>query len=377
MLNRPAVYARLQAATQRSPITVLLGPRQCGKTTLAKQLAQMEEHTWFDLESIGDQRRLHNPELALGGFSGLVILDEILVVPELFSVLRRLLDRPGQTTRFLILSSASPDAIRLASETCLDRLEFIELSGFDLSETGSDVLTLLWERGGFPGSFLAESHQHSWVWREDYIRTYLERDLPQLGFRFPASAMRRFWTMLAHYQGRTWNASELARSMGLSDKTVRSYRDILTKTRMVHQLQPWEESLGKRLVKSPKVYFRDSGLMHHLLEIKNPIHLMAHPNVAASWKGFAIEQILRAYNPPQPYFWSTYSGAGLDLFFIREGSRLGFEFPFNEAPKVTASMRQAKSDLRLDQLWVIHPGYHRQSLEPGIIDLPLVCLHSK
>lgn len=371
MLHRPASLEQLSAATKRSPITALLGPRQCGKTTLAGLFAKGQEATFFDMESVADRRRLQNPELALGGLSGLVILDEIQAVPELFSVLRGLADRPDPSARFLILGSASPHIIRHAAETLAGRVEFVELSGFNLSETGSDLLDTLWLRGGFPRSFLAASDEDSFAWREGFVRTYLERDIPQLGFRIPATAMRRFWTMLAHYHGQTWNASELGRSMGLSDKTVRGYLDILTGTYMVRQLQPWFENLGKRQVKAPKVYFRDPGLLHHLMDIPTRHHLLGHPKVGASWEGFAVEQIMRAFRPSQPYFWSTHGGAELDLVFLHEGKRLGFEIKFTEAPKLTASMRNAKADLRIDQLWVVHPGAHGFPMEEGITAVPL------
>jgi len=371
MLERPVFLDHLQAAAKRSPITALLGPRQCGKTTLARHFAQGQGATFYDLESAVDQRRLQNPELALGERSGLVILDEVQALPELFPVLRGLVDRPGQTTRFLILGSASPHIIQHASETLAGRVEFVELGGFDLAETGAGALNTLWLRGGFPRSYLAASDEDSFAWREGFVRTYLERDLPQLGLRVPAPAMRRFWTMLAHYHGQTWNASELGRSMGLSDKTVRGYLDLLTGTFMVRQLQPWFENLGKRQVKAPKVYFKDSGLLHHLMDIPTRHHLLGHPKVGASWEGFAIEQVLRVFEPSQPYFWSAHGGAELDLIFMYKGRRLGFEIKFTEAPRVTASMRTAKEDLRLDHLWVIHPGVHGFPMEEGITAMPL------
>ena len=374
MLPRPAFLDHLKTAARRSPITALLGPRQCGKTTLARFFAEGQEGTFFDLESVADQRRLQNPELALGELSGLVILDEIQAAPELFPVLRGLVDRPGQATRFLILGSASPHILHQASETLAGRVEFVELSGFDLSETGANALNTLWLRGGFPRSFLAGSDEDSFAWREGFVRTYLERDIPQLGFRIAAPALRRFWTMLAHYHGQTWNASELARSMGLSDKTVRGYLDLLTGTYMVRQLQPWFENLAKRQVKAPKVYFRDSGLLHHLMDIPTRHHLLGHPKVGASWEGFAVEQVLRMFEPSQAYFWSTHGGAELDLVFLHQGQRLGFEIKFTEAPRTTASMRTAKADLRLDHLWVIHPGAHRFPMAEGITALPLASL---
>ncbi len=371
MLPRPAFLDRLTLAAQRSPITALLGPRQCGKTTLARQFAAGQPATFFDLESVVDQRRLQNPELALGGLSGLVVLDEIQALPELFPVLRVLADRPDQPAHFLILGSASPHIIRHASETLAGRVEFIELSGFDLAETGSDALDGLWLRGGFPRSFLAASDEDSFAWREGFVRTYLERDLPQLGFRIPQPAMRRFWTMLAHYHGQTWNASELGRAMGLSDKTVRGYLDLLTGTYMVRQLQPWFENLGKRQIKAPKIYFRDSGLLHRLLDIPTRQYLLGHPKVGASWEGFVIEQVLQVFEPSQPCFWSTQGGAEVDLLFLHRGRRLGFEVKFTEAPKVTNSMRNAAKELNLDHLWVVYPGAHEFPMDQGITALPM------
>jgi predicted AAA+ superfamily ATPase len=371
MLERMDFLQQLKNAIRRSPITALLGPRQCGKTTLARTLAEGRPSVFFDMESVVDQRRLQNPELVLGGYADLVVLDEIQTAPELFAVLRGLVDRPGREARFLILGSASPHLVRHASETLAGRVEFVELTGFDLAETGMEALDPLWLRGGFPRSFLAGSDADSFAWRDGFVRTFLERDIPQLGFRIPAPAMRRFWTMVAHYHGQTWNASELARSMGLSDKTVRGYLDILTGTYMVRQLQPWFENLGKRQVKAPKIFFRDSGLLHHLLDLPDRHALLGHPKVGASWEGFAIEQVLRAYQPSEAYFWSIHSGPELDLLFEHGGRRLGFEIKFTEAPRPTPSMRAAMSSLDLDHLYVVHPGAHRFPMEAGITAVPL------
>ena len=376
MLLRPTYLNSLQTATNRSPVTALLGPRQCGKTTLARQLAADQKATFFDIESVPDQRRLQNPELALGSLSGLVVLDEIQEKPELFQVLRVLVDRPENQARFLILGSASPEIIKSASETLAGRLEFIELHGFDLSETGPETWESLWLRGGFPRSFLANSEEDSLAWREGFIRTFLERDIPQLGINIPAVAMRRFWTMLAHYHGQTWNAAEIARSMGLSDKTVRSYLDILTGTFMIRQLQPWYENLGKRQVKAPKIYFRDTGLLHSLLDIPDNHSLLGHPRSGASWEGFALEQVLQILRPNQAYFWGTYSGAELDLVFPFKGKRYGVEIKFNEAPKLTASMRTATSELELDHLWIVYPGNETYPVEKNISALPLNSLEA-
>lgn len=372
MLPRPSYLNRLEIALQRSPIVALLGPRQCGKTTLARMFIERRPATFFDLESLPDRRRLQNPELVLGQLSGLVVLDEIQTMPELFNVLRVLVDRPENRARFLILGSASPDLVRRASETLAGRVEFVELHGFDLLETGVEAWQTLWLRGGFPRSFLADSDEDSLAWRENFIRTFLERDLLQLGIRIPAVAMRRFWTMLAHYHGQTWNASELGRSLGLSDKTVRHYLDILSGAFMVRQLQPWFENLGKRQVKAPKIYLQDSGLLHALLDISDAQSLLGHPKCGASWEGFALEQVLRLLRPSQAYFWATHSGAELDLLFFHRGKRYGVEFKFNEAPTVTRSMRAALRDLDLAHLWIVYPGREAYPVETNITVLPLV-----
>lgn len=371
MISRPYYLEQLATALGRSPITALLGPRQCGKTTLAREIASTQHATFFDTESIPDQRRLQNPELVLGELSGLVVIDEIQVLPELFQVLRILVDRTNNKARFLILGSASPAIVKSASETLAGRLEFIELQGFDLSEIGAEHWNMLWLRGGFPRSFLSATEDDSLNWREGFIRTFLERDIPQLGISIPSVAMRRFWTMLAHYHGQTWNASEIARSMGISDKTVRSYLDILTGTFMIRQLQPWFENLGKRQVKAPKLYFRDTGLLHSLLDVPDKHSLLGHPKVGASWEGFVLEQALQILRPSQAYFWGTHSGAELDLVFLHKGKRYGIEVKYNEAPSLTASMRSSVSDLSLEHLWIVYPGSEAYPVEKNISTLPL------
>lgn len=376
MLDRPLYLELLNAATRRSPVTALLGPRQSGKTTLARQFARDKPVTFFDLESQPDVRRLQNPELVLGLLHGFVVLDEIQVMPELFGVLRVLVDRPDNQARFLILGSASPDIVKGVSETLAGRVEFIELSGFDLSEVGDANWQPLWIRGGFPRSFLAAADEDSLAWREGFIRTFLARDLPQLGITIPAAAMRRFWTMLAHYHGQTWNASELGQAISLSDKTVRSYLDILTGAFMVRQLQPWYENIGKRQVKAPKIYLRDTGLLHSLLSIVDFHGLLAHPRLGASWEGFVIEQVLQIVKPSQAYFWRAHTGAEVDLFFLHAGRRYGIEIKFNEAPSITRSMHTSISDLKLDHLWVIYPGQHAYPTHSQITMLPLRALSS-
>jgi len=371
MIARSRYIAQVSAALRRSPVTALLGPRQCGKTTLARMLAEQQEAHYFDLESPMDRQRLQSPELLLGSLSGLVIMDEIQLAPELFSVLRVLVDRPGRQARYLILGSASPQIIRKVSETLAGRIEFVDLAGFDLTEIPQEDQDRLWLRGGFPRSFLAADEADSLAWREGFIRTFLERDIPQLGISIPATTMRRFWTMLAHLHGQTWNASELGRSMGLSDKTVRHYLDILSGTYMVRQLQPWHENLKKRQVKSPKVYLRDTGLLHSLLSIGSRHDLLGHPRLGASWEGFALEQVLSVLRPGEAYFWATQSGAELDLLFFSSGQRFGVECKFNEAPKVTKSMHSALTDLDLRHLWVVYPGTIRYPAHEKITMLPL------
>jgi predicted AAA+ superfamily ATPase len=371
MITRSSYLEQLSTALSRSPITALLGPRQCGKTTLARLFAQDRKSTFFDLESVSDQRRLQNTELALGSLDGLVALDEIQTRPDLFQFLRVQVDRPDNKARFLILGSASPQIVKNVSETLAGRVEFVEITGFNLTETEANSWRTLWLRGGFPRSYLADSDNDSLAWREGFIRTFLERDIPQLGINVPSTAMRRFWTMLAHYHGQTWNASEIGRSMGLSDKTIRSYLDILTGTFMVRQLQPWFVNIGKRQVKSPKVYFRDTGILHSLLNINEERDLLGNPVIGASWEGFALEQILSHVKPAQAYFWGTHGGAELDLFLPHAGKRYGFEIKFNEAPRLTNSMNIALEVLELDHLWVVYPGRNEYPMEKKISAFPL------
>ncbi|MEI6610333.1 MAG: ATP-binding protein [Deltaproteobacteria bacterium] len=371
MIKRPSYIEQLSNALRRSPVTALLGPRQCGKTTLARLLGQNRVATYFDLESRPDQTRLQNPELALSGLKGTVILDEIQSMPELFNVLRVLVDRPKNQTRFLILGSASPELMKKASETLAGRVEFVELTGFTLAEIKPKDERQLWLRGGFPRSFLASSDTDSTFWREGFIRTFLERDIPQLGISIPATAMRRFWTMLAHYHGQIWNASELGRAMGFSDKTMRGYLDILSGTFMIRQLMPWHENLSKRQVKAPKIYFRDSGILHQLLSLKDFQALNGHPRVGASWEGFALEQTLNIIETRQIYFWATYSGAELDLFFLHNGRRYGVEFKYSEAPVATKSIHSALETLKLEHVWIVYPGNTQYPVHEKITVIPL------
>ena len=371
MLPRSAYLSQLAAATARSPVTALLGPRQCGKTTLAREFAATRKSTMFDLESEPDVRRLANPELVLGGLDGLVVLDEMQRMPRLFAALRVLVDRPNVNARFLILGSASPELVGRASESLAGRVEFIELTGFDLGETGGDAWRKLWFRGGLPRSYLAASNEDSAAWRDGFIRTFLERDIPQLGITVPAPAMRRFWTMLAHWHGQTWNASELGRAMSFSDKTVRRHLDLLTGTYMVRQLQPWFENTAKRQVKAPKVYLRDLGLLHALLGLADEAALLAHPRVGASWEGFVIEQVMRAMRPNEGWFWGVHSGGELDLLIFHNGRRIGFEAKFSEAPKIAKATGNVASALALDHLFVVCPTPMAYPVDERITVLPV------
>ncbi len=374
-----AQYLRLVGrATSRSPVTALLGPRQCGKTTLARAFAETREATFFDLESEVDLRRLANPEMVLGALRGLVVLDEVQRAPHLFNVLRVLVDRPGVDARFLILGSASPDLVRGVSESLAGRVEFIELAGFGLAETRVENWRQLWLRGGFPPSYLALSDVDSMAWRDGFVRTFLERDIPQLGVSIPVVAMRRFWTMLAHWHGQTWNASELGRSMSATDKTVRRYLDLLTGTYMVRQLQPWFENLGKRQVKAPKVYLRDTGVLHALLGLGTDEALLSHPRAGASWEGFVIEEVLTALRPANAWFWGAHGGGEIDLLLLENDRRLGFEMKFSEAPDVSRSMYNLVDTLRLDQLFVVCPGRASYPVTErisvlSVLDCPALC----
>lgn len=372
MIERTSYLAKLHTALRRSPATALLGPRQCGKTTLAKALSGAYGGSYFDLESPRDQLRLQNPELALARHTGLVILDEVQREPGLFPVLRVLMDRPDNPARFLLLGSASPTLIRSAGESLAGRVEFVDLHGFDIEEASALGVDVCWSRGGFPRSALAPSDADSLAWREAFLRTFLQQDLPQFGIQVPEPTMRRFWTMLAHAHGHVLNASGLARSMGMSDKTIRAYVDHLEQTYMVRVLPPWFENLKKRQVKAPKVYVRDSGLLHALLSIPDLNGLLGHPVAGFSWEGFAMEQVLRIHGFEQAYFWTAHSGPELDLFVLHAGRRIGFEFKYAESPHVSRSMRVAQKDLALDTLYLVYPGRDRIELADGMEAIGLI-----
>jgi predicted AAA+ superfamily ATPase len=375
MLPRPRLLRQIQERLDSAPIVSVLGPRQAGKTTLAREVAAGREATIFDLEDPRAVARLEHPATALEPLEGLVVIDEIQRMPELFPLLRVLADRDPLPARFLILGSASPSLVRGVSESLAGRVSFVDVSGFDLTEVGVEEFPRLWLRGGFPRSFLARTDDESLTWRNDFIRTFLERDIPQLGLRVPAETLRRFWTMLAHYHAQVWNAAELARSLGSSESTARRYVDLLTSVFLVRQLPPWFENVGKRQVKSPKVYVRDTGLLHALLDLGSRGSLESHPKLGASWEGFALEQVLAVTGERNVYFWATHGGAELDLLLFSGGKRFGVEFKYGDAPKVTRSMRVAMEDLGLERLYVVHPGRESFPLDDqvealSILDLP-------
>jgi hypothetical protein len=374
MLERTALHDTVRAALARSPAVALVGPRQVGKTTLARGLLGPASPNWFDLEDPRAAAQLAEPMTALQGLGGLVVIDEVQHAPELFKVLRVLIDRTDSPARFLLLGSASPSLLRQSSESLAGRLEVIEAGGFTLAETGAAQAAALWWRGGFPRSFTAADDAASRIWRREYIRTVVERDLPQLGLNVPAPALLRFWSMLAHYHGQTWNVADPARSLGVNESTVRRYLDWLTQAYLVRQLPPWFANLGKRQVKAPKIYLRDSGVLHELLGIADPAALARHPRSGASWEGFALDQVLRIARPDQAYFWATHAGAELDLLMIKDGRRVGVGFKRADAPRMTPSMRIARDDLALDALYVVYPGDRRYALADKVEAVPLAAL---
>ncbi len=374
MIPRNAQLKRIRTALRRQRVVALIGPRQAGKTTLARQIQEHRSRNYFDLEDPTALARLDEPMTALRPLRGVVVIDEIQRRPDLFPVLRVLVDRRPSPARFLILGSASPDLLRQSSETLAGRIETIVLSGFNLVEIGTKRLERHWRRGGFPPSFLARSEGDSEVWRRGFVRTFLERDLPQMGITIPATTLLRFWTMVAHYHGQVWNAAEPARSLGVSEPTVRRYLDLLAGAFMVRQLRPWHENLKKRQVRSPKVYLRDTGILHSLLGIGSQRELLSHPKLGASWEGYAIEEVLKVREWAEAYYWATHQGAELDLLLLDAGRRLGVEVKHADAPRVTRSMRIALEDLRLDHLTVLYPGDMSYELDERISVVPLAAL---
>lgn len=377
MIERKRWLSDLQAALKRSRVVALLGPRQSGKTTLARQILPGSSTGYFDLEDPRSLARLAAPMTALAPLRGIVVIDEIQRRPDLFPVLRVLADRRPAPARFLILGNASAALLRQASETLAGRLETVVLTGFGLDEMGASSERRHWRRGGFPRAWLARSERDSYVWRRELISTYLERDLPQLGVGIPAPTLRRFWTMLAHYHGGVWNAAEAARSLGTSEPTARRYLDLLAGMYLVRVLQPWHENLQKRQVKSPKVYVRDSGLLHALLGLASERDLLSHPKVGASWEGYAVEETLRAVRPDDAYFWGTHNGAELDLLLFSAGRRYGVEAKFEDAPRMTRSMQVALADLKLERLVILYPGDTTYSLEQNVEAVPLTDLATR
>ncbi len=371
MIYRLADIALVRTALRRSRVAAIIGPRQCGKTTLARQFVPPGSPNYFDLEDPASLARLSEPDIALRPLRKLVVIDEVQRRPELFPLLRVLADRRPLPARFLILGSASPELLQQSSETLAGRLETVPLEGFRLADLGAAAQSRHWLRGGFPLAYLARSESDSMAWRQQFLQTFLERDMPQLGVTIPATAMRRFWTMIAHYHGQIWNAAEMARAMALNESTVRRYLDLMTGVFMVRQLPPWFENLGKRQVKAPKVYVRDTGLLHALLGITNRQDLESHPKVGASWEGYAVEEVLKAFRPDDAYFWATHNGAELDLLLFRNGRRIGIECKRTDAPRLTPSMRIALSDLKLDRLYVLYPGDKAYSLAKNVEVVPL------
>jgi len=370
MIDRLAYRKQVHQALKRSPIVALLGARQTGKTTLAREFVPMDSTHYFDLEDPFVADLMANPMTALEGLKGLVVIDEAQRQPGIFPVLRVLADRVGQPTQFLILGSASPELSRQAAESLAGRVEQIHMNGFSLEETGTSAVNKLWLRGGFPRSFLAADDANSYRWREEFLRTFLERDLAKLGFGMSPVTMGRFWSMIAHYNGQNWKSTEVAGSLGIAPNTARSYMDALEQTFMIRQLQPWIMNVKKRLVKSPKLYFRDTGIFHALMRIEEERDLLRHPKLGASWENFALEQVLTLLRPRDAYFYAVHGGVELDLF-IPGKLRLGVEFKRQDAPKVTKSMRQAIQDLDLEALWIVYPGSRAVQLDDKIYAKPL------
>jgi hypothetical protein len=370
VIHRTERLRRLRSLVRQFPVVGILGTRQVGKTTLARQLVERYRGpvTHFDLESAEDLARLADPMLVLRPLKGLVVLDEVQRRPDLFTQLRVLVDEPRANRRFLVLGSASPELLRQTSETLAGRIAYHELSGFSLDEVGVEAWSKLWHRGGFPRSFLARSEAESLRWRKALIRTFLERDIPALGLRLPGATLRRFWMMLAHYHAQVWNASEFARSFGVAHTTVQRYLDVLSATFMVRQLPAWLENIGKRQVKAPKVYLTDSGLLHALLGLGSGRAIESHPKVGASWEGFALDAVVTRLGalPEECHFWAAHSGAELDLLVVRGNVRLGFEFKRTAAPTTTRSMHVALEDLRLSRVDVIHAGSRSFPMHPKI-----------
>lgn len=369
MIKRLTDVENIKKLLDTFPVVAILGPRQCGKTTISKEFNA--EH-YFDLENPRDAARLEHPQLTLEDLSGLVTIDEIQRMPDLFPLIRYMVDnKPGQ--KYLVLGSASRELLRQSSDSLAGRIGYYGLEGFRVSDVGAGNFKQLWLRGGFPRSYTAKSDDESLLWRENYITTFLEKDIPQLGIDIPSQSLRRFWKMLSHYHGQVINYSELGRSFGISDTTVKKYIDILESTFMIRIQPPWYVNLGKRLVKSPKIYLKDSGIFHSLMAIENLEQLTAHNKLGASWEGFALECVAKSVGKrdEEMYFWSTHSGAEVDLFWQKGGKNWGVEFKYMDAPRLSKSMQIALTDLELEHLWVVYPGDDRYRLANNITALPL------
>lgn len=370
MIKRVELTQRVRKALSRSRVVALIGPRQCGKTTLAREFVSTDSHNYFDLEDPLSLARLNEPMTALKDLKGLIVIDEVHRSPDLYTVLRVLADRRPLPARFLLLGSASSELLRQTSESLAGRLETITMGGFSISEVGVKSHSRHWLRGSFPLSCLAKNDKDSLAWRKNFIQTFLERDVPQFGLRVPATTLLRFWTMLAHYNGQIWNAAEPARSLGISESSARRYADLLSDLLMVRQLQPWHTNLKKRQVKAPKIYIRDTGLLHLLLGIRDENDLLSNPKCGSSWEGYVIEETIKALEPDEAYFWATHAGAEIDLVMVKDGRLLGVECKRVDAPRLTPSMRIARDELRLEQIAVIYPGSRRYSLADGVSAVP-------
>lgn len=374
MIERPDILQAIKTALSRAPVVVLSGPRQCGKTTLARQLLSPDSMNYFDLEDPASLARLDEPMTALHPLEGLVVIDEVQRRPDLFPALRVLVDREQNNARFLVLGSASGELERQSSESLAGRIERIAVGGFSLGEVGGDSLDRLWLRGGFPRSFLAGEDADSVAWRDQFIQTLLESDFPQWDVKASPTALRRLWAIVAHYNGQTYNASEAARALDVSQPTIRRYLDLLTDAHMIRQLQPYYANIKKRQVKAPKMYIRDTGLLHRLLGIDTPKALLEHPRVGASWEGFALEQILATQRYEDAMFWATHQGAEIDLVLQRDRTHIGVEFKRTDAPRITPSIRIALEALPLKSVIIVYPGTRRYPLAHNVEAVPLLDL---
>ncbi len=371
MLERPQLLERVKRTLEWSRVVSLLGPRQCGKTTLARLIVERDSPNYFDLEDARHLQRLEQPMQALAGLTGTVVLDEVQRRPELFPTLRILADRLPLPARYLVLGSSSPALLRQTSESLAGRIARVAMSGFSLEEVGHAEQRRHWLRGGFPLSFLANDDTLSAEWRRNFIQTFLERDVPQFGVVIPATTLARFWTMVAHYHGQIWNASQLAQALNIAQSTARRYLDLLSDLFMIRQLPPWHANLKKRQVKSPKLYFRDTGLLHLLLGIHTERDLLTHPKCGASWEGYVVEELLRTVDPQEAFFWATHQGAEIDLVLVKDGRLLGVECKMADAPRLTPSIRIALNDLKVERIAVVYPGSQRYQLANNVEVVPL------